>query len=328
MLTFVRRGWFLSLRCSFFGIFKQKTKYHDLHALRCYFQIQQFQKPSFQLLVCYHVSCHSLAVNTTFKHPLRLFTSESLSHRQNTSKDETFREKKNDKSSTNSSSSSLTNEEKFINEAYKNLSLAREVDPSEIARITNSLNDICDVKMLENEAPDKIIELWKQFHMKKYCVFSSIPSQTYTSLNVRLQRNPMFILPLPREQKVEFVFMQVQDDIVLFTSLQEYKEKGINSQPLLVIKHYTELKDSKQLVLMRGEIFPQKVTLLEAQLLVNQLQMHYLDDKRYQNVERFNKYPQHFDYNSLLEHIPIPQKEDNTASKTADMKSANTNKPK
>jgi hypothetical protein len=56
--------------------------------------------------------------------------------------------------------------------------------------------------------------------------------------------------------------------------------------------------------------------------------MHYLDDKRYQNVERFNKYPQHFDYNSLLEHIPIPQKEDNTASKTADMKSANTNKPK
>jgi hypothetical protein len=58
MLTFVRRGWFLSLRCSFFGIFKQKTKYHDLHALRCYFQIQQFQKPSFQVFVLFVLHEH------------------------------------------------------------------------------------------------------------------------------------------------------------------------------------------------------------------------------------------------------------------------------
>jgi hypothetical protein len=92
-------------------------------------------------------------------------------------------------------SSSLKKEEKFVQETYKQLSAAKEVDPSEIARITKHLNEICDVKMLESETPEKIAELWKQYHTKKYCVYSSIPSKTYTSLNVRLQQNPMFILP-------------------------------------------------------------------------------------------------------------------------------------
>jgi ATP synthase F1 complex assembly factor 1 len=53
------------------------------------------------------------------------------------------------------------------------------------------------------------------------------------------------VFSVPKEQRVEFVFMQVQGDVVLFTALQEYKEKGINAQPLLTLKHYTELKDSK-----------------------------------------------------------------------------------
>jgi hypothetical protein len=40
--------------------------------------------------------------------------------------------------------------------------------------------------------------------------------------------------------------MQVQGDVVLFTLLQEYKEKGIHSKPVLIIKHYTELLHSKE----------------------------------------------------------------------------------
>jgi hypothetical protein len=96
---------------------------------------------------------------------------------------------------TDSSSTFLTPEEKKISDKFKNLLVEKEVSPSELARITKSLSDICDVKMLEKETPEKIIELWKQFHMKKYCVFASMPSSTYTSLSVRLQQNPMFILP-------------------------------------------------------------------------------------------------------------------------------------
>lgn len=309
--------------------------------------------------------------------------------------------------------------------------------------------------MLESETPEKIAELWKQYHTKKYCVYSSIPSKTYTSLNVRLQQNPMFILPriispilsivttkfhlelnsltvffciillwnwctttVPREQRIEFVFMQVQGDVVLFTLLQEYKEKGIHSKPLLIIKHYTELMHSKEVTnsnkkpsfndhfqkiqtkfnyrtnlcqqriltchffnfelsvgidarwnrsresyTLRSsgpialpltshfhspftflwificyvlfwffstscEVWQSLMRDIKLQLLVNQLQMHYLDDKRYRNVETFNKNPQRFDFNTLLEHIPIPQKDTNPSNTTTPPSSNNTNKPK
>jgi hypothetical protein len=67
---------------------------------------------------------------------------------------------------------------------------------------------------------------------------------------------------------------------------------------------------------------------IKLQLLVNQLQMHYLDDKRYRNVETFNKNPQRFDFNTLLEHIPIPQKDTNPSNTTTPPSSNNTNKPK
>jgi hypothetical protein len=124
--------------------------------------------------------------------PLRFFVSNVLIQNK-TFDHEISQPKFNENSSI--FSSSLKKEEKFVQETYKQLYTAKEVDPSEIARITQHLNEIWDVKMLENETPEKITELWKQYHTKKYCVYSSIPSKTYTSLNVRLQQNPMFILP-------------------------------------------------------------------------------------------------------------------------------------
>jgi hypothetical protein len=52
---------------------------------------------------------------------------------------------------------------------------------------------------------------------------------------------------------------------------------------------------------MRGEVDPLQVTAQEAQLLVNQMQLYYLNDERLGLVEQFNEDPQNFDYKQLLQ---------------------------
>lgn len=52
---------------------------------------------------------------------------------------------------------------------------------------------------------------------------------------------------------------------------------------------------------MRGEIDPLQVTAQECQLLVNQMQLYYLNDERLELVKQFNENPKEFDFNKLLE---------------------------
>ncbi|PLW07922.1 hypothetical protein PCASD_24589 [Puccinia coronata f. sp. avenae] len=46
--------------------------------------------------------------------------------------------------------------------------------------------------------------------------------------------------------------------IVMYTPLAEYKLRQLFSQPTLILTHYTDLADSHGLVLMRGDITPQR----------------------------------------------------------------------
>lgn len=52
---------------------------------------------------------------------------------------------------------------------------------------------------------------------------------------------------------------------------------------------------------MRGEVDHLQMTSQEAQLLVNQMQLYYLNDKGLELVKQFNENPSEFDYNKLLE---------------------------
>eukprot|EP00029_Vermamoeba_vermiformis_P008960 TRINITY_DN4325_c0_g1_i1.p1 TRINITY_DN4325_c0_g1~~TRINITY_DN4325_c0_g1_i1.p1 ORF type:complete len:275 (+),score=66.78 TRINITY_DN4325_c0_g1_i1:88-912(+) len=183
----------------------------------------------------------------------------------------------------------------------------KPVAKEELARVTRTLDEICDVNQLQQESKDKIIEIWKAFHVNKHCVFATIDSDTWNKLSARMKEFPMFILPLPKGKGVEFMLVQHQGDTSLFTSLAEFKEQGVRAKTALKLKHYAELQHTKDIVLMRGELDPERVTLLEAQLLANQLQLHYLDPPRLKHVETFNKRPNEFDYNVLLDQISVSE---------------------
>jgi hypothetical protein len=218
----------------------------------------------------------------------------------------------------------LLNDNKTQNDTKDSLK-DKAVAKEELARVTRTLDEICDVNQLQQESKEKIIEIWKAFHINKYCVFATIDSDSWEKLSGRMKEFPMFILPLPKGKGVEFMLVQHQGDTSLFTSLAEFKEKGVQAKPALKTKHYVELQHTKGVVLMRGELDPDRVTLLEAQMLVNQLQLHYLDPPRLKHVETFNRRPQEFDYNVLLDQISVSELNQQQGAQKTENNNNNTN---
>lgn len=112
---------------------------------------------------------------------------------------------------------------------------------------------------------------------------------------------------MPREEGVEFFFLQFNFHQCNFTSLLEYKTKGSEARPFLTLTHFTELEKSKGIVLMKGEI-NDDVKLLDtanAQFLAFALQQFYVtgSEENLKLVEKFHKKPAEFDFNEVIKAV-------------------------
>ncbi|PPD81282.1 hypothetical protein GOBAR_DD21787 [Gossypium barbadense] len=75
-------------------------------------------------------------------------------------------------------------------------------------------------------------------------------------------------------------FVAVQLPYMLFTGLEDYKARGTQASPCFTASFYTEFAESKDLVLIRGDIvFTSKLTDEEAKWLLEITQSFYLNDK-------------------------------------------------
>ncbi|KAI9505909.1 hypothetical protein GGI25_001469 [Coemansia spiralis] len=164
-----------------------------------------------------------------------------------------------------------------------------------------SLDQIMRTDKLLTKSAEEITALWTQYHATKDMVSAAIPLTTYQRQREMARHNPLFVLPLPRDQGMEFFFMQCDHHQVHFTSLLEYKANTTGARPYLTLTHYTDFSKSHGLVLMRGEIEARLLGALDAQYLVMQMQRFYLGEKNRGLVERFNQRPESFDYSELVE---------------------------
>lgn len=116
-----------------------------------------------------------------------------------------------------------------------------------------------------------------------------------------------FIVPMPRETGIEFFVMQFSFHQCHFTSLLEYKAKQSEARPFFTITHFPELAETKDIVLMRGEISdePRMIDAQNAQFLAFTLQQFYAtgDKTKLNMVETFHKSPQDFDYEALIKEV-------------------------
>lgn len=115
-------------------------------------------------------------------------------------------------------------------------------------------------------------------------------------------------MPLEDPENYEFYFMQAHFNQIYFTSLSEYKSLGSQARPHLVLTHYTELAESKDIILMRGELGldPKTstcpISLSQAQVLVHQFQKFYVthSPSKWELVTTFNSNPSDFNHYKLI----------------------------
>ncbi len=88
-----------------------------------------------------------------------------------------------------------------------------------------------------------------------------------------------------------------------FTSLLEYKTHQENATPRLLLHHYTDLKDSKQAVLMAAEL-EKPLTVADAHVLAHQIQIFYGGSPEdHALVQGFNHNPAGFDHQRVISRV-------------------------
>ncbi|CAJ2654263.1 ATP synthase mitochondrial F1 complex assembly factor 1 [Trifolium pratense] len=169
------------------------------------------------------------------------------------------------------------------------------------------LDSIVDVQRLKDRYPDDITSIWDDYHIGRGHVGLTMKANLYHLLEHRAKECRYFVIPLWRGNGYTTMFVQVQTPIMLFTGLEDYKARGTQASPYFTVSYYTELAESKDLVLIRGDVvFTSKLTDSEAKWLVETAQSFYLNDARYKLVERFNKDAQDFEFKDVLRALDMP----------------------
>lgn len=160
------------------------------------------------------------------------------------------------------------------------------VDPVKAAKSTPGVKTLSSFLNIEKtlELPQREIEaIWRLRHVDNaQSLCAVVPLDVYKTIEQTAKRHPLFILPLPKEgQGAEIHFLQwtfpAENTVtVLFTHLAEYKLRGEFSQPHTTITHHLELSDSKDLVLLQGQVIEGRgVSVDEAKWLLMCLQKFY-----------------------------------------------------
>ncbi|KAI7902833.1 ATP11 protein-domain-containing protein [Cokeromyces recurvatus] len=197
----------------------------------------------------------------------------------------------------------------IVNETTKKASADTIASKSKLPYESSAptLDKLVKLDLLEKETPENIEKIWNAGHANKDCITAVIPSDVYDKLYKRSQQYPMFVLPMPREEGVEFFFLQFNFHQCNFTSLLEYKTKGTEARPFLTLTHFPELQKSKGIVLMKGEINkdPRMLDTANAQFLAFALQQFYVTggEEKLKLVEKFHKQPAEFDFQDLIKAV-------------------------
>ncbi|WFD32067.1 Glucosaminyl phosphatidylinositol (GlcN-PI) nositol acylation protein [Malassezia sp. CBS 17886] len=205
------------------------------------------------------------------------------------------------------------------------------------------LSAFMDMDKMAHEAPEDVSKLWTAYHMMQDKLSAAVPQATYTQMLANAERFPQFVLPLPREGSAatpdvayEIFYMQWMmlppsptargappPSAVLFTSLAQFKLRNEYAQPALVLTNYTDFYESKNIVLMRGDVTDRPgadgesgapmLSQADAQLLTVCMQRFYnLDfahesagtdmeaDERRSLLKSFNEDPAAFDVEKLV----------------------------
>ncbi|VFQ97113.1 unnamed protein product [Cuscuta campestris] len=169
------------------------------------------------------------------------------------------------------------------------------------------LDSIMDVERAKTKSAEELAEIWSDYHLGRGHIGASMKASLYHLLEQRSGDCRYFVIPLWRGTGYSTMFVQVQTPHILITGLEDYKARGTQASPYFTISYYTEFAESKDLVLVRGDVvFTSKLSDSEAKWLLETAHSFYLNDTRYKLVERFNKETRKFVFEDVLRALEMP----------------------
>ncbi|KAF2303965.1 hypothetical protein GH714_025345 [Hevea brasiliensis] len=183
------------------------------------------------------------------------------------------------------------------------------------------LDSIMDIERAKGKSPEDLASIWDDvmypilhsfltvydYHLGRGHIGASMTAKLYHLLVQRAADCWYFVIPLWRGSGYSTMFAQVQMPHMLFTGLEDYKARGTQAAPYFTVSFYTEFAETKDLVLIRGDvIFTSKLSDEEATWLLETAQSFYLNDVRYKLVERFNKETRDFEFKDVLRALDMP----------------------
>ncbi|GER31769.1 ATP synthase mitochondrial F1 complex assemblyfactor 1 [Striga asiatica] len=170
-----------------------------------------------------------------------------------------------------------------------------------------SLESIIDISRAKSKSSEELADIWDDYHLGRGHIGVSMSAKLYHLLEQRTSDCRYFVIPLWKGSGYTTMFFQVQMPHMLFTGLEDYKARGTQAAPYFTATYYKEFADSKDLVLIRGDIvLTSKLSDSEAKWLLETAQSFYLNDVRYKLVERFNKQTRDFEFKDVLKALDMP----------------------
>jgi len=167
------------------------------------------------------------------------------------------------------------------------------------------LDDVMKMELIEDKSTEEIASLWRAHFGVKECLCAVIPSDTFQQMKERYSIHKTFLMPLPRKNGYEFFVVQFLGNEAHFTSLINFQAFNENAPECLTLVHYTDIAESKKIVLMQGEFDGNSLSLQEAQCLANQVEMYYCNpsESKKNLLETFTFKPQEFKHQDLVDQL-------------------------
>jgi len=172
---------------------------------------------------------------------------------------------------------------------------------------TKSLDKIMKVELLQDKSAEEITQIWTKYFSDQDKICAVIPTETYKLMYERFQEYNTFLFPVPRKEGYEFVMVQFQGDEAHFTTLINFQAHKENAPECLSIVHYTELSESKGIVLMVGEYDKDTLGEGEANLLAVQTLQYYggKGAKKLNHLDRFTYAIDDFNHLDLIAELEL-----------------------
>jgi ATP synthase F1 complex assembly factor 1 len=186
------------------------------------------------------------------------------------------------------------------------------------------LNDIVKLELLEQESPAQCATIWETHHAdaSRGRLGATLGAGAWRAVQALAAKkcgceaalcacrladappSPLFVLPVPKgpPQSGGFLTLLLQWQLphLVVTTQAEYLRHGSRSAPHLVVTHYTELLESKGLVLCRGSVTSGELSVAEAAAVLGHAHAFYSSPEKQRVVAAFNRGAPDFKFGDVL----------------------------